>query len=385
MSRFDAQGHLLPELYTKTGHVENHFSVGPAILWAPVLVTVHVAVLLLDRFGAHIAANGYSHPYVLAMGLTTAFYGFLSLFLAFRIARKYFQQQWAFLATIGIWLASSLPVYMYFNPSWSHAFPRFRFPCSFVLGSHQVATDRGAVGVFGVFAGLMGNVYYPNAILLIFPALELAYQLRAARREPDRSPASARKCCCIPLYLYLLSWHRSCPLSSPGSLFMEASLKRDTPAIWKWNWNSPAFLRVLFSADHGLLSWTPILALAIIGLLFLVKEDSLLGTGAILAFLAYYVFISSYPDWDGMSSFGNRFFISLTPVFVLGLPLCSTHFPSGWEKHRGPWPVQHWRLRCSRYGISRLFFNGGRTWFPRVEKFPGRKWPTISFSVCPFI
>src|SRR5207245_6944448 len=26
-----------------------------------------------------------------------------------------------------------------------------------------------------------------------------------------------------------------------------------------------------------------------------------------------------YPDWAGISSFGNRFFISLTPLFVLGL------------------------------------------------------------------
>jgi hypothetical protein len=68
-----------------------------------------------------------------------------------------------------------------------------------------------------------------------------------------------------------------------------------------------------------LLSWTPILALAIIGLFFLAKRDPLLGTGSILTFLAHYYFIASYPDWDGLSSFGNRFFISLTPVFIVGL------------------------------------------------------------------
>src|SRR5579872_2637471 len=44
-SRTDAAGHLLPEMYTKTGRVENHFSVGPAILWAPALFTVHGLVL----------------------------------------------------------------------------------------------------------------------------------------------------------------------------------------------------------------------------------------------------------------------------------------------------------------------------------------------------
>jgi hypothetical protein len=39
----------------------------------------------------------------------------------------------------------------------------------------------------------------------------------------------------------------------------------------------------------------------------------------LLTFLAYYYFIASYPDWDGISSFGNRFFVSLTPLFVIGL------------------------------------------------------------------
>jgi hypothetical protein len=45
-----------------------------------------------------------------------------------------------------------------------------------------------------------------------------------------------------------------------------------------------------------------------------------------LTFLAYYFFISSYPDWDGLSSFGNRFFISLTPVFILGLATLLSNF-----------------------------------------------------------
>src|SRR6202171_5735575 len=189
MSRVDAQGHLLPAMYTKTGHVENHFTVGPAILWAPVLVSVHLAVVLLDRFGAQIPADGYSRPYVLAMGLTTASYGFLSLFLAFRMARKYFEQQWAFLATMGIWLASSLPVYMYFNPSWSHAFSAFSVSL-FLWYWDRTKLQRTLAqwAALGVFAGLMGNVYYPNVILLIFPLLEMIYIVRAGQRGPGAAP-----------------------------------------------------------------------------------------------------------------------------------------------------------------------------------------------------
>ena len=40
-----------------------------------------------------------------------------------------------------------------------------------------------------------------------------------------------------------------------------------------------------------------------------------------LGALAFFYIISSYPYWDGMASYGNRFFISLTPVFVFGLAI----------------------------------------------------------------
>jgi hypothetical protein len=275
---------------------------------------------LLDRFGAHIAADGYSRPYVLAMGLTTALYGFLSLFLAFRMARKYFDQQWAFLATIGIWLASSLPVYMYFNPSWSHAFSAFSVSLFLWYWDHtKFQRTLAQWAALGAFAGLMGNVYYPNVIVLIFPILELIHMVRAAERDPGQTPMPIRKltlCSAVFGTVFLVSL---LPTFVTRQIIYGSPFKTGYPGIWTWNWTSPVFLRVLFSADHGLLSWTPVLFFAIVGLFFLAKRNSLVGAGAILTFLVYYYFIASYPDWDGISSFGNRFFISLTPVFILGL------------------------------------------------------------------
>ena len=45
-----------------------------------------------------------------------------------------------------------------------------------------------------------------------------------------------------------------------------------------------------------------------------------------ISFLAFYTLISFYACWDGISSFGNRFFISLTPMFVLGLAVSFNEF-----------------------------------------------------------
>ena len=240
ISHIDAQGRLLPRLYTKTGYVENHFSVGPAILWAPVMLVVHGTVLLADHFGAHVAADGYSRPYLLAMAFTTACYGFLSLFLAFRIARKYFDDPWPFLATVGIWMASSLPIYMYFNPSWSHALSAFTVAL-FLWYWERTRLQRtaGQWVILGLMAGLMGNVYYPNVILLIFPALEVVHLLRAEHQDSGQFMVPIQKMALnrgvfVVVFIASLS-----PTFITRQIIYGSPFETGYPAIWTWNWTSP--------------------------------------------------------------------------------------------------------------------------------------------------
>ncbi len=329
ISRFDSNGHLLPDQYTKTGRVENHFTVGPAILWAPVLVPIHLAVIGLDHLGAHIPADGYSRPYVLGMALTTACYGFLALLLGFQIARKYFDERWAFLATLGIWLASSLPVYMYFNPSWSHALSAFSVSLFLWYWDRtKLHRTMGQWAILGLLAGLMGNVYYPNAILLIFPGLEVLFLARPSVRDANQLKISFGQLlagCAISAGVFLVSL---LPTFITRQIIYGSPFATGYPGITTWHWATPRLLRVLFSSDHGMWAWTPILFLAAVGLIFLYMRDALLGAGSILTFLAFYYFIASYPDWDGLSSYGNRFFISLTPIFILGLAALLESFSS---------------------------------------------------------
>src|SRR5205823_685298 len=162
--RVDGQGRVLASQYTSTGHLDNHFSVGPALLWSPFFIVTHSIVLVANRMGFGIAADGFSRPYRIAMAGSTALYGFASLLLAFDLAQEYFQEFWSFLATIAIWFASSFPVYMYFNPFWSHA--HSAFAVSFFLWYwHRTRVMRGLAqwAVLGMIAGVMIDVYYVNA------------------------------------------------------------------------------------------------------------------------------------------------------------------------------------------------------------------------------
>src|SRR5262249_12544706 len=159
------------------------FTIGPAILWAPFLFAAHVGALVARTMGSNIAVDGFTAPYRFAMALGTAFYGFLGLFLSFRIAKRFVAERWAFLAVVGIWGGSSLAVYMYFNPSWSHAHSAFAVALFFWywLETRGARSLRQWI-LLGLIAGLMMNVYYANAMLLTLAAVEAIVELRDAVR-----------------------------------------------------------------------------------------------------------------------------------------------------------------------------------------------------------
>jgi len=322
--RLDQNNQPRSEFRTPTGHLDNHFTVGPAILWTPFLLLTHIGVLLARALGSAVAPDGFSAPYRISMALATAFYGFIGLLLAFRLARQYVQERWALLATLAIWWASSLPVYMYFNPSWAHAHSAF-VVALFLWYWHQTGAARSLSQwlVLALITGLMLNVYYANAMVLAVLAIEVTRQYYLAFR-PQLSGAPSS----VPRIPELLVRHALfaavvvvclLPTLITRYIVYGSPFESGYVPLREWLWFSPAFLQVLFSSNHGLLSWTPILLFSIAGLFIFWRWQRRAGAPFLAAFLAFYLFISCYPDWAGISSFGNRFFVSLTPLFILGL------------------------------------------------------------------
>jgi hypothetical protein len=338
--RIDENGQPRSLFRTRTGHLENHFSVGPAILWTPFLLVTHAGVLLARALGSSVAADGFSSPYRITMALATAFYAFLGLLLSFRLARQYVEERWALLATLAIWWASSLPVYMYFNPSWSHAHSSFAVAL-FLWYWHETHSSRSIAQwlILAAITGLMLNVYYPNAMVLAVLVIEALRQYYLVfHPDPSAPPNSTPH---VPELLLRHSLFATVVLICLLPTFITRYLIYGSPfesgyiPLRDWLWPSPVFFSVLFSSNHGLLSWTPILILAIVGLFLFWRREPLVGAPLLAGFLALYLFISCYPDWAGISSYGNRFFVSLTPLFILGLAVFLNRTAQLFRSRRG--------------------------------------------------
>src|SRR4029077_14957797 len=188
--------------------------------------------------------------------------------------------------------------------------------------------------LLALIAGLMLNVYYANAMLLMILVVEALREYAAAFRRGSGSGAAVSQLLAQHLLFVALTLLCLLPTFLTRYVVYGSPFSTGYGSVQSWSWRSPHFLAVLFSSEHGLFSWTPLLLLATIGLVLFKWREPRVGTPLLAAVLAFYVFIACYPDWAGISSFGSRFFISLTPLFILGLSVLLARVAALFRSHR---------------------------------------------------
>jgi hypothetical protein len=312
--------HFVNNPITKTGHLPNFYSVGPAILWSPFLLLTHLAVLGLAHLGWHIATDGHSWPYLVVMAGSTALYGFVGLLLSFALARKFVEECWAFWATIGIWFGSSVPLYFYVLPAWSHIHSIFATSLFLWYWQRTSGTRMGWQWLnLGLLSGLMIDVYLINGVFMLAVVYEVFFACTAAWSSGAARPEMLAKIFRQHLLYGLGALLGLLPTFITRQIVFGGPFNVGPYALRSWNWTSPVLSLVLFSKSHGLFVFTPILILAIAGLFYLRKLDRGFGTICLLITLTFYFLVSCFPWWYGAVGFGNRLFVSLTPVFICGL------------------------------------------------------------------
>jgi len=119
-------------------------------------------------------------------------------------------------------------------------------------------------------------------------------------------------------------------------------------AARKMTWTAPHAWSVLINPEHGLFAWTPLALVAIAGLLLLWRRgagpaaptgdrldtrDAQRVAALALLMLAVQAYTSgSVESWTVAGAFGQRRFVAITPLFVLGLAALSTYARSGWPR-----------------------------------------------------
>jgi hypothetical protein len=284
---------------TATGRLPNNYSVGPAFLWLPAYLLAH-AIGLLGLY----RPTGFGYPYFTAVATATAASGFAGVVFVYRLLREYFDERAALPATFLVWLATFHVWYMVFEPSMSHAFAMASVSGLLLLAHREV---RGSWNFLlaGAASGLVALVRWQNVVFV--PAAVVVFLSHHERPRPRDVLLAALGFFVVfsPQILYWKLLYGSFFLVPQGGGYVDLG--------------SPRIEAVLFSSRHGLLSWAPVLWLAVAGLPRFIRREPALG-GALLVstLLALYVNASVFDWWAG-ASFGSRRFDGTLPFFALGL------------------------------------------------------------------
>ena len=292
---------------TPTGLKLNFGPMGTAVLWWPFYIATHVGVVVAGALGADIeaAADGMSQPYRTAVSLASAFYGALGLFLSYRLARRFAEPFACALAVVALWWATPVAYYMYIAPGMSHAASLFTVAVFFSLGPWVVASPSVRRWViWGASAGLMALVREQDFLFAVaaLVALVASWELRKSFQRAAAFGVSALLIFSPQLVVYQILNGRPLPSHHIQN---------------KMAWYSPHALEVLFSTEHGLYFWSPILLLFTVGGLLFLRRERAAGIAFLLGLLSQVYISGAVDSWTQAGGFGARRFIGATVIFAV--------------------------------------------------------------------
>jgi hypothetical protein len=301
---------------TAMGLTANPWSIGPAILWSPAFLAGHLYSLALNATGNPVPTDGVSFVYDFFIVLASMGYGLIGLIFIYLFLRFFFPPLQSFLALIFYFYASPLVFYQFHEPIMSHTLTVFA-ASGFIYFWYRNWLKKGPKEWFwlGIWAGLMALIRSQDIFIFIVPAAAETFVLFRQNKKLDLSLIAG------PLLMLAVSFICFIPQMLAWKILYGSYLTVPAGPGYM-HWTSPALLPMLFSTNHGLITWTPIIIFCLAGL-FLYKREKieqrlLFWVFGLILLLEYYV-NSAAGDFNGGWAFGARRFLSCSLIFAWGL------------------------------------------------------------------
>ncbi|RME70274.1 MAG: hypothetical protein D6784_16970 [Chloroflexi bacterium] len=298
---------------TPTGFVFELANIGPALIWAPFYAASYL--FLPASITPEEATN--EPVQMLWVNLSAWILTLSAGLIIFAALRRRFPRWVVFTAMAAVWLGTPVLFYIITYPFSAH--PGIIFLSSLFMYLWLTSEQKSIQHYFslGVVIGWLMMTASYNIIYFLLPGFDL---LRVLVEQKDwqrvlKNGLAVGAGGLLGFLPQMIVWWYlfGSPLYSPysGQLF----------------WAEPYLLETLFSTFHGLFFYAPVLLLVIPGLWKLRKQNSWRALSVGLSWLALTYIVSINVAWWAGASFGNRYFLTLTPFFVLGLATFIQHTP----------------------------------------------------------
>lgn len=291
----------------------NAHPIGVAIMQSPFFAAAH----LLTRW-TNLSPDGFSLYYQHAAGLAGVAWTVAGLAVLRLLLLRSFSDRVTAVTLIVLLLGTNLYHYATYDSSYSHPYSFFLFATFMLLTTqwYEKPATRQSL-LLGLVTGLIVLVRHPNLVFTLVFALYgigagVTMSSRFAYLWRERSQvAGIVLTAAIVVIPQLLIYYQATGhvlVSSYGAL--------------GFNWTSPQIAGVLVGVKKGLFFWSPLLLLAVGGMVLLTRSRNpaaaFVVPGALFLVVQTYL-IASWWDWQFGGSYGHRGFVDSLPLFALGM------------------------------------------------------------------
>lgn len=272
----------------------NIYPIGPAVFWTiPYLFSFGISFLL-----------GHPDPFAvwfqIPIGIFAIFLTIGGLWILFLTLQHFFSSRTSLLTVVTIFFTTNLLFYGAIDVLNSHSLIFF-LSCLFIFFWLKKSSLRNAF--------FLGIVY--GLLMLVRPQEAIFGVLIAARifAKKEKIYTTSFFIAALVFVPQLLVWY-----SQWGSIFVNPYLHVAT-----FNFLKPQLIGVLFNTQSGFFLWTPITALATIGLFLFAKKEKRIATPLLLVYFIEIYVIASWSIWWEGQSYSARMLISCLPFLALGI------------------------------------------------------------------
>jgi hypothetical protein len=296
-------------LFGLPGDGLNVLPIGVALLWAPLVLPLRVALGVASVVGFAEAPRGDEPVLIAAVCQASLLYAGAGLFLLMGALRTWVSPAAAFWATLLCWIGTPLRFYTAVLPSLAHA-AEF-FAAVLALRTFLALRDRPGPRqalLAGAACGLVFLVRSQDGLLLAMPGLLLLFGFFRGpeRRAALRSGIALGGGFLAVAWFQLVVWQVmfGTPVLVPHKVLHGSHFVLE----------HPEYLRILASPEGGLFTSYPLLLLGLVGLLVLARRDRRYVVLASPVLVAGWALCASIFDW-----YHIRRFTGLVPVIAPGL------------------------------------------------------------------
>ncbi|MFC1851809.1 hypothetical protein ACFL27_16580 [candidate division CSSED10-310 bacterium] len=307
--------------YNPYPHISSRY-LGTSLAFLPFFLIGHIVAYGSQFLGAEYTylMDGYSLPYTLSVSFGSSLYGFLTILLLIRLARRYFSLSSSLLAAYAVWLGTPLLFFMFQWHGWAHTPSAFTVTLFLLLSRRSHDSEHTFLSwlLVGFVLGWMVLIRPSNILFGTVLLWDVAFVLLSGKKgflvrlKKYIQEGFFVLLGFLVMFCFQLNYWKQLtgkfiakPYHEVGDYF---------------SWLLPKIFPLLFSAPrHGLLTWSPLILLSLTGVFFFGRRRRCDGWLYLVLFLQQVYLYACWSIWWTGVGFSNRFFINCSPIFVLGM------------------------------------------------------------------